>query len=93
MYWDEHNLRVDLAGRGLLLECAGIGAGVLLGLLAGAAMRVERGPGTTMLMTVAGLPYLAIWVAVALARLLFAYEAQHSAAFARCLAVSWPPTT
>lgn len=76
---------LDLAGRGLLLEAAGIGAGALLGLMAGAAMRVERDPGTSALMTVADVPYLAIWIAITLARLLFAYEAQHSAGFARAL--------
>jgi hypothetical protein len=75
----------DSGGRGLLLEAAGIGAGVLLGLLAGAAMRVERDSATSAAMTVAGAPYLAIWVAVALARLAFAYEAEHSAGFATAL--------
>ena len=76
---------LDLGSQGLLLEVGGVGAGVALGLLAGAAMRVERDSGTSALMTVAGAPYLAIWVAVAAARLLFAYEAEHSAAFARAL--------
>jgi hypothetical protein len=70
---------LDLGGRGLLLEAAGIAAGVLLGLLASAAMRVERDPGTSIPMTVAGVPYVAIWVAVALARLALAYEARLSA--------------
>lgn len=76
---------LDLGGRGLLLEAAGIVAGALLGLLAGAAMRVERDPGTSVPMTVAGAAYAAIWLAVAFARLAFAYEAQHSASFARAL--------
>jgi hypothetical protein len=76
---------LDLRGRGLLLEAAGIAAGVLLGLLAAAAMRVERDPETSVPVTVAGVPYVGIWVVVALARLVFAYEAQHSASFARAL--------
>jgi hypothetical protein len=76
---------LDLGGRGLLLEVAGVVAGALLGLLAGAAMRVERDPQTSVPMTVAGVAYAAIWLVIAFARLAFAYEAQHSPSFARAL--------
>jgi hypothetical protein len=76
---------LDLAGRGALLVAAGIGAGALLGLAAAATMRVERDPGTARMMTVAGAPYVTIWVAVTLARLLFVYETGHSASFGRAL--------
>lgn len=47
--------------------------------LAGGAAWDQREPAA------AGAPYLAIWIAITLARLLFAYEAQHSAGFARAL--------
>lgn len=76
---------LDLGGRGLLLEAAGITAGALLGLLAGAAMRIERDPATSVPVTVAGAAYAAIWLIIAFARLAFAYEAQHSASFAAAL--------
>src|ERR1051326_696507 len=76
---------LDLGGRDLLLEAAGIVAGALLGLLAGAAMRIERDSATSVPITVAGVAYAATWLVIAFARLAFAYEAQHSASFARAL--------
>jgi membrane protein CcdC involved in cytochrome C biogenesis len=75
----------DLHGQGLLLEIAGIVAGALLGLLASALMRTEYDSASRVPMTVAGLPYLLLWVVVAAARTLFTYEAESSLSFQRAL--------
>lgn len=75
----------DLNGPGLALEVGGCLAGVLLGLLAAWAMRVERDGDGGWPVTVAGLPYLAIWVAFTAARLLFTYEVQHSVSFGQAV--------
>lgn len=74
---------LDLHGRGLGLEFLGTLAGVLLGLAAAALMRVERDGGSGTAMTVAGAPYVALWVLVCAARALFAYEADNSRSFQR----------
>lgn len=75
----------DLHGRGLVLELAGIVAGALLGLAASAFMKVESDGTPRTLMTVAGPPYVLVWVAVSAARTLFTYEASNSASFQRSL--------
>lgn len=75
----------DLHGRGLVLESAGIVAGVLFGAAAGALMKVEYDAGSGTTMTVAGLPYFLIWAAVSAARTLFTYEVENSASFQRSL--------
>lgn len=76
---------VDLRGTGLELELLAIVTGALLGLAASALMKVETGDGEATPVTVAGVPYVLLWVAVCAARTLFAYEAGHSASFQRSL--------
>jgi hypothetical protein len=65
------------SGSGLLLEIAGLAAGVALGVLAGTLFRVtydrqEAGP-----VSRAGLPYVAVWVAITAGRIYFTYGASH----------------
>jgi hypothetical protein len=67
---------VPTAGHDLALEATGIGAGVVLGLLAGALVRVGRDR-TGRLVMRAGAAYAALWVAVIGGRMLFAYGADH----------------
>jgi hypothetical protein len=66
------------SGNGLLLEVAGIAAGLALGALAAALMRVFPHAETGQPMTRGGLPYCLFWVVVVAARLYFAYGAQHT---------------
>jgi hypothetical protein len=65
------------SGHGLQLELAGVGAGLLTGLIAAARMRVTAGskPGTAV--SRAGFGYAAVWVAVTGARLFFDYGCHH----------------
>jgi hypothetical protein len=65
------------SGNGLLLEVAGLLAGVALGVLAASLMRVFADPATGQPATRGGLPYCLFWVAIVAARLYFAYGAQH----------------
>ena len=76
---------LDLHGTGLLLELAGVVAGVGLGVSAALFVRVEPDPGTGSLVTVAGAAYAAVWVVVGAARLLFVYESSNSVSFGRAL--------
>jgi hypothetical protein len=67
-------------------------AGVLLGLVAGALMKVRR-TGDGSLVTVAGTSYAAVWVAAVGGRLAFAYSASHwfapqIASFSRAAGIS-----
>jgi hypothetical protein len=66
-----------VSGAGLALEFAGAGFGLLLGLTASAFMRVEVDPSSGRPFSHAGAPYLALWIGVITARMLFAYGAQH----------------
>jgi hypothetical protein len=66
-----------ISGNGLLLEVAGLLAGIALGVLAASLMRVFADPATGRASTKGGLPYCLFWVAVVAARLYFAYGAQH----------------
>jgi hypothetical protein len=65
------------ASAGDIKLIAGIGAaGVILGLVAGALMKVRRADDGS-LVTVAGTSYAAVWIAAIGSRLLFAYGASH----------------
>ncbi len=64
-------------GNGLLIEIAGVLAGLALGVLAAGLMRVFRDGSTGRPMTRAGLPYAAFWIVIVAARLYFAYGSQH----------------
>lgn len=68
---------VATSGNGLLLEVAAIAAGLVLGVVAAALMRVARDERSGKVTTHAGLPYALFWVAVVGARIWFAYGAQH----------------
>lgn len=65
------------SGNGLLLEVAGILAGIALGVLAASLMRVFADPETGLPATRGGLPYCLFWVVIVAARLYFAYGSQH----------------
>jgi len=65
------------SGNGLLLEVAGVAAGIALGVLAAALMRVFTDQATGRPASRGGLPYAILWTVIAAARLYFAYGAQH----------------
>jgi hypothetical protein len=64
-------------GNSLLVELAGIAAGLLGGLAAAALMRVYRSPRTGAPASSAGWPYAAFWAVVVGARALLSYGAAH----------------
>jgi hypothetical protein len=66
-----------LSGNGLLLEAAGLAAGLSLGAAASYLMRVYWDAGSSRVFTSAGLPYAAFWIVVVAARIYFTYGAQH----------------
>ena len=65
------------SGNGLLLEVAGLLAGIALGVLAASLMRVFTDPASGRPATRGGLSYCLFWVVIVAARLFFAYGAQH----------------
>jgi hypothetical protein len=64
-------------GNGLLVELAGIAAGLLCGLVATALIRVYRSPRTGQPASAAGLPYAMVWTVVVGARAAFSIGASH----------------
>jgi hypothetical protein len=64
-------------GNGLLVELAGLAAGLLCGLVATMLMRVYRSPGTGKPVSTAGLPYAIVWSVIVGARAAFSYGASN----------------
>jgi hypothetical protein len=65
------------SGNGLLLEIAGLAAGVLLGALAGSFLHVRYEAQVGRAVSWAGVPYALVWVVVVAARIYFTYGASH----------------
>jgi len=65
------------SGTGLIVEIAGVAAGVLCGLAAAALMRVFRSPRTGKPVSRAGVPYAALWTVIIAARAAFSYGLGH----------------
>jgi hypothetical protein len=65
------------SGNGLVVELAGVVAGILTGLAAAALIRVYRSPQTGKPVSRAGAPYAALWTVVIAARAAFSYGSAH----------------
>jgi hypothetical protein len=64
-------------GNGLVVEIAGVAAGLLCGLLASALIGVYRSPQTGQPVSRAGAPYAILWAVIIGARAAFSYGAAH----------------
>jgi hypothetical protein len=62
-------------GNGLLIELAGVAAGLIGGTVVSALMRVYRSPKTGRPVSAAGLPYAIVWVVIVGARAAFSIGA------------------
>ena len=64
-------------GNGLLVELAGIAAGLLCGLVITTLIRVYRSPKTGKPVSAAGFPYAIVWTVIVGARAIFSYGASN----------------
>lgn len=64
-------------GNGLLVELAGVAAGLFCGVIAAALIRVYRSPRTGKPVSAAALPYAMVWIVVVGARTAFSIGATH----------------
>jgi hypothetical protein len=69
--------RSQASGTGLGIEIAGLAAGLAVGAMTALLMRVTWDQQAGRAVSVAGIGYAAAWAAITLARLGFAYGAQH----------------
>lgn len=65
------------SGSGLFLEAGATAAGLALGVVAAALMRVSADPRTGKPVSRAGAPYALLWIAIVGARIYFSYGATH----------------